>query len=204
MHRILILTAVLIMTAATANAATVGFVEIAHEVDIEGSLFNVWEMQVTTETDWTNTRLDINLAGGEFYAHPLGGITEPTEAQKEATPNLEYHTWLTVPAGGGAPVVLAGETIMPTATGQKTQIGASWGNTDTTDIGVFSIAQITLTPDALGSIEARAYDVASAGVGVPLDGYSIEGGNILPEPATLALLAIGLPLLGRRKTSGRV
>ena len=168
MHKILILAAVLAMMAAPANAAAVGFVEIAHEVDIEGSLFNVWEMQVTTETDWTNARLDVDLWSGEMYAHPLGGITEPIQSQKDAIDDLEYHTWLTVPGGGGevdVPIVLAGEIIMPTAGGQRTRIGASWGNTDTTDIGTFSIAQITLSTDAEGWLELICFDVETEGLG---------------------------------------
>ena len=216
MKTTLALTLVLALSVATAQAATTMFVEIAHEVDIDGSLFNVWEMQVTTTSDWTNARLDVNLAVGNFFASPFGATQEPTSGLKGALPNLEYDTWLTVPGGGGVepvPMVQAGDIIMPTSTGQQTQIGASWGNTDTTDIGTFSIAQLTLSVDAkAGSGDPRvagvagiAFDVDSAGVGNdivhPQSGlpYYIEGGMIIPEPATLCLLALGLPLLRRRK-----
>ena len=209
---VLALTIVVAMSAGAANAViTTDFVKINGDpVDIGGSLFNVYEMVVDASTDWTNSRLDVNLTVGEMFASPFGGIQEPTAALKAALTDLEFDTWLTVPGGGGAdqvPIVLAGDIIMPTSAGQKTQIGASWGNTDTTDIGVFSIAQITISANdpAEGTITGRSYDVDSAGVGVEIvdpdtgNPFRIEGGQIVPEPVTLSLLCLGLPLLRRRR-----
>ena len=193
MRQMLMLGVTLALTAATACACEPPpTLALASRQQIDGTDYNIWRMLVTSTTDWTNARLDVNLTAGHMYASPFGGNTEPTRELQDALPNLEYHTWLTVPAGGGAPAVLADEIIMPTATGQKTRIGASWGNTDPADIGTFSIAQITLASDARGTGNAYSFDVCDGGAAVPVplsfeivDGMILTGGvAIVPGDAT--------------------
>ena len=81
----------------------------------------------------------------------------------------------------------AASATFPTSWASRGWIGASWFNTDVTNIGTFKIAQVTLSADAAGSLGGTTYDAGTAGVGVE---YSAEilNGLVVPEPATLGLL----------------
>ncbi len=47
----------------------------------------------------SNAPLTINLIGGEFYQHPLGGDTAPTDADIQASPSLAFDTFVTIGVG---------------------------------------------------------------------------------------------------------
>ena len=205
MRKLLSIAVVLATAATAANAyVTTEFVKIA-EVNIEATDYRAWELRVTCTTDWTTAWLGIWLASGHMFnvASPLNFHLEQTEAMKASVANLQWDTWLTSPAGGGAPIV-TGMTIQ-----EPTVLAGPWANTDTTDIGTFSIAQITLSADAQGTVEGTVRDKETNRIGVDVgvteDGvegqWFIENGRFvwIPEPATLCLLAMGAVVLVRRR-----
>lgn len=194
MKKALTLTAVLALCAVANAAITTTFVLAEENKDIEGTLYNVWDMMVDTDTDWTNSRMDIALTSGAMYQHALGGNAAPLAAWVALYPDLAYDTFATVP-----------NELDPTFAGaitiDATTFAASWADTPVGDSGQWRVARITLTLDANGEMTGKSYDVESAGQGINFDEYFVQDGQIVvPEPATLSVLAFGaVAMLRRRK-----
>ena len=181
-------------TVAAAHASIQTEFVMTAQPEIQGLVYNVWEMKVTTDTDWTNSRLDVALTQGGMYQSGF----DPFASWRcwvfafPPGPEIIFDTYVDVP--GECPVrpSLAGAQVMT-----DTEIGLSWFDTRDTGSGTFLIAQITLTEDAKGAISGTSYDIDTAGVGVPIERLWIDRGVIVPEPAILILLAVGAPLLRR-------
>ena len=146
---------------------TTDFVKAA-TVEIEGESYHVWEMRVTTQFDWTNTRLDFALTEGSMYQHPRGREFPPSEALVAAFPELVYDTYVQAATGEWAGT--AGDVVMT-----ETAIGISWFDSMDTGPGSFKIGQVTLSADAAGRATGKSYEVATAGVGVPFAFTIIDG-----------------------------
>jgi hypothetical protein len=189
--------AVLLGIAASAGAGVDTSFEKVNTVDLGGTTYKVWDMKVYTPSDWTNTRMDLLLTSGTLYQDPDGSDIHPNPGFFMFVPSLEWDTYLTVPSGYPAPVSFAGAPPWMT----DTSITASWFDTVNDGPGIWKIARVTLSSDAYGTITGSSWDMGPApAVCCPLGfEFTIMAGEIVPEPATIALLALGAVALLRRR-----
>ena len=183
MKRFLPIVAVLALAAVTASAAISTEFVLVGEGTVAG--YNTYDMVAHCTTDWTNARLDLVLTAGTLYQHFAGTNVEPNPLFFPVYAELEYDTYLTVPAGFPNVPGFGGTTQCDTA-----GIAASWFDSVDDGAGSHVVARITLSTDAQGSLTGTDYDVDTTGVGVDFAAPIVDG-HIVPEPATLAVLAFG-------------
>ena len=142
--------------------------------------------------DWTGVVLSVKLTSGSV--HNGAPDSNGPQAAFWAVPGfqaLEFDTWVGVPfdgtngiAGGAGDIPGAGPLSMAGQT-----ISVTGFNTTTTDTAAnLRVGNITLSNDAVGTWQmimsfAGGVLVQSSGV--------VEGGAMVPEPASLALLGLG-------------
>ncbi len=187
-------------------------------VEIDGTGYNVYDMMVAPTVDWTNSKLEITLTTGKFYNNPvIGSDIEAAPALFVFFPGLEWDTYAATPAGSLVPAAMTphsqfgqtavGPPIHPLLPPGNTQIEAGWFDTGIMGPGTFRVARLTLSGNAAGTIGGESYN-ANPGFERPeivsFDGmYTIIGGHIVPEPATLTLLALGALAVMRRRRRSR-
>ncbi len=179
-------------------------------VEIDSTTYNVYDMIVTPTHDWSYSKLFITLSTGQFYNHALfGSDTQPTAALIASYPDLEWDTYAATPSGetvpAGFPIGLQfGQNPATTDPPMgNTVIRAVWFDILNTGPGTFKVARLTLSSDAAGTIAGTSRNKIADNPEddiVSFDGlYTITGGHIVPEPATLSLLALGALAAMRRR-----
>lgn len=169
--------------------------------NLDGYITN--DLILNTTSDWTAAQLIVSLTGGSIWQQPddtgniiYNGTTigKPDPMLFPFLPSSEYDSYVFDPHGGayfgtacGGPGPCDHETF------NTSEVDAIWGSRaeDTADVGVFSIARVTLSPDANGSAQV-AFTVEGE-AGKTTANFLVQNGQIVPvpEPATLGLLALG-------------
>jgi hypothetical protein len=213
----------LVLTAALASVASaqisgevVSYVTPAAPTDLlnpiaEGA-YMTNDVVVEATSDWLSAVMSIELTQGTIYQHGAGNNVPPNPLFFPIYPGVQYDTYVT--NGAGASVSLdAAVDLGYAATGvplsDADSYALSWFTSATGDIGSLMLARVTLSSDAVGTWQINA--TANNG-NDPAFAWSVLDGTeqygeiangvmlIIPEPATMALLAFGgVAALIRRK-----
>jgi hypothetical protein len=171
--------------------------------------YDTYLLRVNQEGEhWASADLQGSLSTGQFYAPALGGDKE-NPAFYPVVPQLRADTFVTTPdvnqngdTANHDAVVLGGATVpvnhgaLPAVVGPGGIIDVAWGDTKAATSavgnGTWTVAQLTLTKNSIGSFAGRMGGTSTT-AGVPFN-FTIP----IPEPMSASLLALG-GLLGLRR-----
>ena len=109
--------------------------------------YTTYDMQVTTDTDWTAAAMLLELSTGIMYQHEYGTAGQPNPFFFSLFPELEFDTYVIGNRVGGG-----GDVGGDSFTFGAAELDTSWYNMADTDIGTITIGRVTMTNDAVGSM----------------------------------------------------
>ena len=201
--RSLIALVVVASLASTASAViTMEVVPVDNSAQLTG--YVTQDLVITTDSDWLGAQLVVQPdATGLIYQDDMGNTNpqSPNPAFFSAFPTLEFDTYVTdgnlgqsvsttgaVDLGGPASAIFDGD-----------ELSIAWYTDATDNIGTFVAARVTLADTAGGTWKFLATAFPAEGPRVELMDGTIVGG-VMPEPATMGILALGgLIALKRRR-----
>ncbi len=176
------------LPAALASANTVSWVNVpipagtavtAGSSGATGSLdgFRSFDLTLSTTGDWEAAALLIELAGGQIFQEAEGGgfngttLGQPNPSLLGVFPSSQFDTHIFDPHGGAVIAGAGGDAGGDIQQFDSAEIDISWASAvaDTADVGTFSIARITLSDDAQGTV---SISFTAADVGKPITAIS--------------------------------
>lgn len=201
------------LMAATASADTLNNV-IVTQVDNSAALsgYVTNDISIDFTGQYTQSQLLITLTQGSIYQDGFGGDTAPNAGFIGLVPSLAFDTFVTLggattatsvdtPSFAGGAINLGGQV---SKTFNTSTIDAAWfvpGGTTIFDNNNFLSARVTLSDDAVGT---WSYYGLGSFPAYTASGTVSGGQLIIPEPASLVLLAAGgltFVVRGRRRTA---
>ena len=189
-----------------AALATVASAEITMEivpVDNSSALtgFITQDLVVTTDSDWLGCQMVVTVPAGAIYQDSLTvSAQSPNPAFFPTFPTLEFDTYVT-DGSLGESVSTTGAVDLggpPSEVFTEDELSIAWYTDATDNIGTFAVARVTLADTAQGDWQFLATAKPAEGP-IVLASDAIIGG-VMPEPATMGILALGgLMLLKRRR-----
>ncbi len=193
----------LVAVASVASAAmTGGFSENTTGTAILSG-YTVNDLVINTDVDWTSCILTVSGTTGQIYQNGLGANTAPLQAWIGVASDLEWDTY----AAGGefstatSTGAAASFTTPPASVMDNDSILVTFYTDSITNTGSVDIARVTVaTAFTGGTWSAKVYNADSAGTPAMEISGTIEGGVLVPEPATMLVMAIGgIGVLARRR-----
>ena len=110
--------------------------------------YATYDLQVTTDTDWTAAAGLLELTAGSLYQHAQGvDHFAPHALQLSASPALAFDTYVVGSIAGGAGDIEGTEFAF-----NDSRLDVTWFNTTSADIGTMTIGRVTMTDDAAGEM----------------------------------------------------
>lgn len=195
--------AIAALCATSANLCHAATVEVT--VDTNNTIPNIIANSIIADgegIDWTGGVIRVDLTSGSVYnGVPDGNTPQSAFWSIPGFVELEWDTWFGVPYDGTNGI--AGGCAATDCTPFRifwNVIEVTWFNASTTDTGVNRIGNISLTDDAHGTWSMLTQ--FAGGVLLQTSG-DVVNGEMVPEPASFALLGMSVLSLHRRSSSGR-
>src|SRR5205814_3342698 len=124
------------------------------------SNYKTYDLQVVVGSgdDWAAADLKANLSSGSFYVPSSFNSNYVQKNVWASHPNIEFDTFITAP-NFTTPVVLGRSTYPNPQTGDpifnSTTVDAAWGDFPNTGAGTFTVARLTISNGATGTIQGR-------------------------------------------------
>ena len=152
--------------------------------------YNSWLMYGMTTSDWTKASIRIDLTEGTMnHSGDAGGLEPVPEA-------VSYYD-----TGGLCPKFnpLLSPWLYWDWNEEPDYFNLTWIDEPDDGAGTWLLGVVTITTDAMGTITGTNYDADTSENGVDF-AFEIVNGQIVPEPASVALLLLGFSaLLKKRK-----
>jgi len=174
-------------------------VDLVPPGEIPADTYVTNDVMLTVDSDWLSAILIVTPdTTGQIYQNALGGNTPPNSALFAAYATLEYDTYVSDGLGGAPSLAAAVDYGYSSVVFDEDELALTYYTT-ATEIGELHMARVTMLNTASGEWTFVATASPEGGPKVIAEGM-IDDGCMVPEPATLGLLAIGgLGVLIRRK-----
>ena len=197
MKLLLSLTILLLVCASTVRAQNETFfiqIEEGHpEFDFLGDVpanHTPWDLMVdVSESHWIGTEIFIELTSGSMLKVRSSHL-KPSQGEIDDQPALRWDSWVTAP-------ITANTGFVPSPNNVLNSEGANlvWFEAPPdSEGGIWQIGRFTFSNDATGRIFGSTADQKNVGNETIEFEFSlfVENGQVVPEPSTLLLAALGL------------